>query len=118
MGIERDQASQPEEKDQLYWKIFEAVGDGLIVQDSESQRVVEANSAAAAMHGYGHEEFIGLHLTEYIHPDSQSLFAESAKRSSWVTCSNRPPFTCAVMAHHSPSRCAGRHLLIRAIRVC
>ncbi len=79
MGIERDQASQPEEKDQPYWQIFEAAGDGLIVQDSETQRVVEANSAAAAMHGYSREEFIGLHLTEYIHPDSQSLFTESAQ---------------------------------------
>jgi PAS domain S-box-containing protein len=79
MGVDRDQASQPEEKDQVYWGIFEAVGDGLIVHDLETQRVVEANSAAAAMHGYSREEFIGLHLTEYIHPDSQSLFAESTQ---------------------------------------
>ncbi|MFZ1041169.1 MAG: PAS domain S-box protein [Anaerolineales bacterium] len=79
MGVERDQASQPEENDQLYWEIFEAVGDGLVVQDSETQRVVEANSTAAAMHGYSREEFIGLHLTEYIHPDSQPLFIESTQ---------------------------------------
>jgi len=67
------------EKDQPYWQIFEAAGDGLIVQDSETQRVVEANSAAAAMHGYSRQEFIGLHLTDYIHPDSQPLFTESAQ---------------------------------------
>ena len=79
MSSERDQASQPEEKEELYWHIFEAAGDGLIVQDSETQRVVEANSSAAAMHGYSRAEFIGLHLTEYIHPDSQSLFNKSAQ---------------------------------------
>jgi two-component system nitrate/nitrite sensor histidine kinase NarX len=79
MSESRNRTSQPEEKDQPFWGIFEAVGDGLIIQDLETQRVVEANSAAAAMHGYSREEFIGLHLTEYIHPDSLRLFAESAR---------------------------------------
>ena len=50
MSSSRDQAYQLEDKYQLYWGIFEAAGDGLIVQDSETQRVVEANPAAAAMH--------------------------------------------------------------------
>ena len=77
MSSDRDQASQREEKEEPYWQIFEAAGDGLIVQDSETQRVVEANSTAAAMHGYSREEFIGLHITEYIHSDSQPLFTES-----------------------------------------
>jgi len=79
MCVDRDQASQREEKEEPYWQIFEAAGDGLIVQDPESQRIVEANSTAATMHGYSREEFIGLHLSEYIHPDSQSLFTESAQ---------------------------------------
>ena len=79
MRTDRDQPSQPEEKEEPYWQIFEAAGDGLIVQDSETQRVVEANFAAAAMHGYSREEFIGLHVTEYVHPDSQPLFTESAQ---------------------------------------
>jgi PAS domain S-box-containing protein len=71
--------SGPEAKDQPYWGIFDAVSDGLIIQDSETLRVVEANPAAAAMHGYGREEFIGLHLTDYVHPDSQRVFSESAR---------------------------------------
>ena len=79
MSTDRDQKPEFEEKDQVYREIFEAAGDGLIVQDLETQRIVEANSAAAAMHGYSREEFIGLHLTEYIHPDSQPLFTESAQ---------------------------------------
>jgi two-component system sensor histidine kinase/response regulator len=28
------------------------------------------------MHGCTHEEFIGLHLSAYIHPDSQPMFTE------------------------------------------
>ena len=79
MSISQNRPSQPEENDQISWGIFEAVADGLIIQDTETQRVVEANSAAAAMHGYSREEFIGLHLTEYIHPDSQRLFSESSR---------------------------------------
>jgi PAS domain S-box-containing protein len=71
--------TEPEAKDQPYWGIFDAVSDGLIIQDSETLRVVEANPAAAAMHGYSREDFLGLHQTEYIHPDSQDLFLESAK---------------------------------------
>jgi PAS domain S-box-containing protein len=68
-----------EEKEWQYRSIFEAVSDGLIIQDSETQRVVEANSTAAAMHGYNRQDFIGLHVTEYIHPDSQRLFIESVQ---------------------------------------
>ncbi len=42
----------PEEIERQYWEIFEAVSDGLIIHDLETQRIVEANPAAAAMHGY------------------------------------------------------------------
>lgn len=67
------------EKEWQYRNIFEAVGDGLIINDLETGLVVEANSAAMAMHGYNREEFIGLHPTVYIHPDSQQLFTESVQ---------------------------------------
>ena len=77
MSADQNHPSKPEEKEQLYREIFDAVGDGLIIHDLETLRVVEANSAAAAMHGYSRKEFIGLHLTEYVHPDSQQLFIES-----------------------------------------
>lgn len=67
-----------EDKDQQYRIVFEAASDGMIISDVETGRVVDANPAASAMHGFTHEEFIGLHLTAYIHPDSQRLFKESA----------------------------------------
>jgi PAS domain S-box-containing protein len=67
-----------EDGEQQYRIIFEAASDGMIISDLETGRVVDANPAAIAMHGYSREEFIGLHLTAYIHPDSQRLFTESA----------------------------------------
>ena len=68
-----------EDKEQQYRIIFEAASDGMIISDVGTGRVVDANPAAIAMHGYTRQEFIGLHLTAYIHPDSQRLFNESAK---------------------------------------
>ena len=66
----------------IYRKIFETSGDGLIINDLETGRVVEANPAAAAMHGYAREEFIGLLPAAYLHPDSQHPFAADAKAAT------------------------------------
>jgi PAS domain S-box-containing protein len=66
----------------VYRNVFETACDGLIINDRETGRVVEANLAAFAMHGYLREEFVGLHPTAYLHPDSQRPFttdAESAR---------------------------------------
>ena len=67
---------QSEDKERLYQHIFEAASDGLIINDVETGLVVEANPAASAMHGFIHEEFIDLHPTTYIHPDSFPQFSE------------------------------------------
>jgi len=66
---------------QEYRIIFEAASDGMIITDIETGCVVDANPAAIAMHGFTREEFIGLHLSAYIHPDSQRLFIESVKEA-------------------------------------
>src|SRR3989304_6395102 len=66
----------PEEKERQYRSIFDAAADGLIVSDLETELVVEANPAACMMHGYTREEFIGLQLTAFIHPDRQPVFNE------------------------------------------
>lgn len=55
---------------------YRATGDGLIVYEVGSDLVVEADQAAAAMHGYSREEFVGLHSAALMHPDSQHLFHE------------------------------------------
>jgi len=64
------------EKEWQYRSIFDAATDGLIINDLETGRVVEANPAACLMHGYIREEFIELMLTSIIHPDSQHTFHE------------------------------------------
>ena len=69
-----------EDTEQPYRVIFEAASDGMIISDVETGLVVDANPAAVAMHGYVRDEFIGLHLTSYIHPDSQRLFTEAANQ--------------------------------------
>jgi PAS domain S-box-containing protein len=63
-----------EDKMWQYRNIIDAAVDGLIITDLETGCVVEANPAACQMHGYPRDEFIGMHLSAYIHPDSQNLF--------------------------------------------
>ncbi len=66
----------PSKENKLYQSIFENASDGLIVTDLETQLVVEANPAACAMHGYTYQEFIGLHRSEIVHPDSHPLYRD------------------------------------------
>ena len=62
-----------------YWNIFESATDGLIVNDLKTGRVLLANPAACAMHGYACAEFSGLPPKEFIHPDSQKAFRKSLR---------------------------------------
>jgi two-component system nitrate/nitrite sensor histidine kinase NarX len=57
-----------------YQDVFDAAGDGLIISDVETGRVVDANPVAIAMHGYAREEFIGLGPEGYINPNSERQF--------------------------------------------
>jgi len=68
--------SQAKEREWLYQSIFETASDGLIINDLETGLVVEANPAACTMYGYAREEFIGQHLTSFIHPDSSHQFTK------------------------------------------
>lgn len=60
----------------FYALLFEIAGDGLILQDVETGRVVEANPAACTMYGYARDEFIGRLPACFIHPESIHRFAE------------------------------------------
>jgi PAS domain S-box-containing protein len=62
-----------EEKEPPYRRIFNTISDGLIIHDAQTGLVLEANPAAGAMHGYSRQEFIGLHPTAFMHPDSRYL---------------------------------------------
>ncbi|MCC5632210.1 PAS domain S-box protein [Nostoc sphaeroides CHAB 2801] len=59
-----------------YRSIFEAINDGLFITEIETEKVAEVNPAACQMHGYSYEEFLTLHPSVYIHPDSHSVFLE------------------------------------------
>ncbi|MHC5759310.1 PAS domain S-box protein [Nostoc sp.] len=59
-----------------YRSIFEAINDGLFITEIETEKVAEVNPAACQMHGYSYEEFITLHPSVYIHPNSHSVFLE------------------------------------------
>jgi len=56
-----------------YRRIFEHINDGLIIHDAQTGLVIEANPAAAALHGYSPQEFIGLQPAAFMHPASHEL---------------------------------------------
>ncbi|HEX7975395.1 MAG TPA: PAS domain S-box protein, partial [Anaerolineales bacterium] len=72
----QNHASQTEERERRYQDIFENASDGLINNDLETGRVVEANPAACTMYGYAREEFIGQLPASFIHPDSSRQFTK------------------------------------------
>ncbi|MEO6060517.1 MAG: histidine kinase [Thermoflexales bacterium] len=57
-----------------YRDVFDATGDGLIINDVETGRIVDANSVAIAMHGYARQDFIGLGPASYINPNGERQF--------------------------------------------
>jgi two-component system, NtrC family, sensor kinase len=59
-----------------YRTIFENIQDGLTILDLESGRTIAINPAMHQMHGYSYDEFIAMHPTQYIHPDSHSIFQD------------------------------------------
>jgi PAS domain S-box-containing protein len=79
MRVDRRHPEDSKPIDQPYWQVFDAVGDGLIIQDKETLGILEANQAAAAMHGYSREEFVGLRLEDYVQADGLPKFIESVQ---------------------------------------
>ena len=67
------------EQESLYQTIFEAMADGIIIRDASTDVVVVSNQAAAKMHGYSREEFIGSPLSKFIHSDSHHLLTLCAE---------------------------------------
>jgi PAS domain S-box-containing protein len=72
----QNRSSLSEERERRYQSIFEAASDGLIIIDLDTGLVVDANPAASTMYGYPRDEFIGLHPTSFIHPDSFHQYTE------------------------------------------
>lgn len=74
---QRIQAEEALRQSELHYRnIFAAITDGVMITEIETEKVVVVNPAAYQMHGYSYEEFLTLHPTAYIHPDSHSVFQE------------------------------------------
>jgi PAS domain S-box-containing protein len=61
-------------QEEQYRSIFEATSDGVMITDLDSERVVAANPASDRMHGYPDGGMIGLHPSQFIHPDDLRLY--------------------------------------------
>jgi PAS domain S-box-containing protein len=72
----RNRSTETEERERHYRNIFENAGDGFLVHELETGRVLEANPAACTMYGYEHDEFIGQLPANFMLPDSSHQFAE------------------------------------------
>ena len=75
-SLGQNPSSQVEESERGYRHIFETAGDGLIINDLGTGLVIEANPAAYRMYGYTCEEFVGLHFSSLIHPESSHQFTK------------------------------------------
>jgi two-component system sensor histidine kinase NreB len=58
-----------------YRSVFHSATDGLVVID-ENDRIVEANPAAAAMHGYSPAAFLGLPYPDLVEPNHKHCYQE------------------------------------------
>lgn len=63
------------QQEQQYRAIFNLTSDAIFIFDDVG-RVVEVNPSACSMHGYSREEFIGMRVTQFIHPDDHRKFAD------------------------------------------
>ena len=111
------------DSEQEYRNIFEAASDGLVIYDIETDTVIEANPAACQMHGYTRQEFIGLHPSVFMLPESHLLFKEhvgTAKPGSvfesLVVHVRRDGSSFHVEVHRSAINYRGRPCLLSVIR--
>ncbi len=71
---------QLREREAQYRGIFEATSDGVVIIDSQN-KIVEANPAACEMWGTTYEEYVGLPVTAFLHPDSHHYVEEAWQRA-------------------------------------
>jgi PAS domain S-box-containing protein len=69
IGIHRDLTEQLK-AEEFHRVLFEQAGEGIVVVDHPTRKVLDANDKAAAMHGYTREEFLKLRVEDYAAPPS------------------------------------------------
>jgi PAS domain S-box len=88
LELQQTQVQLAHQKEQ-YRSIFEAVTDGIYINDLDTGEIVEVNPAVLRIYGYSYDEFVRLAPTDYVHPDSLPLFA-----SYLETLRTDKPFQC------------------------
>jgi two-component system cell cycle sensor histidine kinase/response regulator CckA len=61
------------ESEERFRSIFEQATDGIMIADTETKRLIDANKAICSMLGYSHDEFVGLSIDK-IHPKKDLPF--------------------------------------------
>jgi PAS domain S-box-containing protein len=78
------------ESEQRYRQLFEKAGEAVFVlrpQGDDGACVVQANQAAAEMHGYSVDELVGMSITRLNTPEAAGGFAERSRRmleGEWI----------------------------------
>ncbi|MFN8381717.1 MAG: PAS domain S-box protein [Anaerolineales bacterium] len=115
--------SDSKTSEEEYRNIFESVSDGLIIYDLEKEQVVEANSTACDMHGYKHNEFVGLNASAFMPVESYNLFLEHVlsaqegeKFESLVIHTHKNGTPIHVEVHRSVVSFRGRQCLLSVVR--
>ena len=84
------------ESETRYRTLFERAGDAIFILDAEQEdmgRIVDANSAAAEMHGYTREELLSLNIADLDTPEAaqlRSLADMLVARSVWILGGDLP----------------------------
>ena len=66
--------NQTNQNSLIYQDVLDAMPDGLIINEISTGLVLEVNQTMADLHGYTREECIGLHFTDFVHPQNHPLW--------------------------------------------
>ncbi|MDQ3547575.1 MAG: PAS domain S-box protein [Chloroflexota bacterium] len=111
------------EREEAFRRIFESAADGLIITDLETGRILEANPAICAMHGYTRDEVLRLKRGAIIHQDDAQVWREyvgtirsgrPARAQALALRKDGSAFHAA--AQGSPIHYQGRHAALGVIR--
>ena len=111
------------ESEERFHRIFEHSNDAIFLMDPEADRIVEANSKAAEMLEYGHEELLGLPVSA-VHPDempelmrlARGVFEEGSGWTDELTCLTKSGSRLPAEVSASWLEMTGERYLIASVR--
>jgi two-component system sensor histidine kinase AtoS len=89
-GSLTEQMRKIEESENRYRMLFEIAGDAIFILDAEGDaagNIVAANQAAAAMHGYSHDELLALNIRDIDAPEDAARVSNRIQRiftGEWI----------------------------------